>query len=28
LNEKGELEKVISPQTSPLDKEIIDWIEA
>jgi glutathione peroxidase len=27
LNEKGELEKVISPQTSPLDQEIIDWIE-
>lgn len=27
LNENGELEKVISPQTSPLDKEIIDWIE-
>lgn len=28
LNEDGELEKVVSPQTSPLDKEIIDWIEA
>jgi glutathione peroxidase len=27
INEKGELEKVISPQTSPLDQEIIDWIE-
>jgi len=27
LNEKGELEKVISPQTSPLDQEIIEWIE-
>lgn len=27
LNENGELEKVFSPQTSPLDKEIIDWIE-
>lgn len=27
LNENGELEKVISPQTSPFDPEIIDWIE-
>ncbi|MBC8882847.1 glutathione peroxidase [Flavobacterium piscinae] len=26
LNEKGELEKVISPRTSPKDKEIIDWL--
>ncbi len=28
VNENGELEKVISPRTSPLDKEIIDWIKA
>ena len=28
LNKDGVLEKVLSPQTSPLDKEIIDWIEA
>lgn len=28
LNENGELEKVISPQTSPFDPEIIDWIES
>ena len=27
LNKQGELEKVIAPQTSPLDKEITDWIE-
>lgn len=27
LNESGELEKVISPQTSPLDQEITNWIE-
>ena len=27
LNKNGELEKVISPQTSPLDQDIIDWIE-
>ncbi|HRE78166.1 MAG TPA: glutathione peroxidase [Flavobacterium sp.] len=26
LNEKGELEKVISPRTSPKDKEILDWL--
>lgn len=26
LNEKGELEKVISPRTSPKDKEIVDWL--
>jgi len=26
LNENGELEKVISPRTSPKDKEIIDWL--
>lgn len=26
LNENGELEKVISPRTSPMDQEIIDWI--
>lgn len=28
LNENGELEKVVLPQTSPLDQEIIDWIES
>jgi glutathione peroxidase len=27
LNEKGELEKVISPRTQPDDKSIIEWIE-
>jgi glutathione peroxidase len=27
LSENGELEKVISPRTSPLDQEVIDWIE-
>lgn len=27
LNKDGVLEKVISPQTSPLDQEIVDWIE-
>ncbi len=27
INEKGELEKVISPKTSPDDAEIIQWIE-
>jgi glutathione peroxidase len=26
LNEKGELEKVIAPRTSPTDPEIIDWL--
>ncbi|MCU4155719.1 glutathione peroxidase [Carboxylicivirga sp. A043] len=26
INEKGEIEKVISPKTKPDDKEIIDWI--
>jgi len=26
LNERGELEKVISPRTSPKDKEILDWL--
>lgn len=26
LNENGELEKVISPRTSPKDKEILDWL--
>lgn len=26
INEKGELEDVISPKTSPKDKEIINWI--
>lgn len=27
INEKGELEKVISPKTLPTDSEIIQWIE-
>ena len=27
LNEKGELEKVISPRTKPDDQEIISWLE-
>jgi glutathione peroxidase len=27
LNERGELEKVISPRMQPDDKSIIDWIE-
>jgi glutathione peroxidase len=27
INEKGELEKVISPRTKPDDQEIISWIE-
>jgi len=27
LNEKGELEKVVSPSVLPTDKEIIEWIE-
>jgi glutathione peroxidase len=26
INEKGELEKVISPRTKPNDKEILDWL--
>lgn len=26
LNEKGELEKVISPRTKPNDKEVLDWL--
>lgn len=26
LNEKGELEKIISPKTNPLDPEIVNWI--
>jgi len=26
INERGELEKVISPRTSPKDKEIIEWL--
>lgn len=26
INEKGELEKVINPRTSPKDKEIVNWI--
>lgn len=28
INENGEVEKVISPQTSPTDPEIIDWIKS
>lgn len=28
INENGELEKVIAPQTSPLDEEIVSWIKA
>jgi glutathione peroxidase len=28
INEKGELEKVISPKTNPMDAEILDWIKA
>lgn len=28
INENGKLYKVISPQTSPLDSEIIDWLKA
>lgn len=28
INEKGVLEKVISPRTSPVDEEIIDWIKS
>lgn len=27
INEKGQLEKVISPRTNPLDEEITSWIE-
>ena len=27
INEKGQLEKVISPRTKPDDQEIISWIE-
>ncbi len=27
LNEKGELEKIVKPQTTPLDSEIVKWIE-
>lgn len=27
INENGELEKVISPQTTPLNAEIINWVE-
>jgi glutathione peroxidase len=26
LNEKGELEKVISPRIKPLDDEIVNWV--
>lgn len=26
INEEGVLEKVISPRTSPVDEEVIDWI--
>jgi glutathione peroxidase len=28
INEKGELDKVISPSTSPKDAEIVNWIKA
>ncbi|GLB51388.1 glutathione peroxidase [Neptunitalea chrysea] len=28
INEKGELEKVIAPQTLPIDSEIINWIKS
>ncbi|MGQ3087310.1 MAG: glutathione peroxidase, partial [Flavobacterium sp.] len=28
INEKGELEKVIGPQTLPTDPQVIDWIKA
>lgn len=28
INEKGEVEKVISPRTSPKDDEIVNWIKA
>ncbi len=28
INEKGELEKVIGPQTLPTDAQIVDWIKA
>lgn len=28
LNENGELEKVISPRTNPLDTEVLNWIKA
>ena len=28
INEKGELEKVISPQTLPTDPEVVNWIKA
>ena len=28
LNEQGQLEKVVSPQTLPTDAEIVNWIEA
>ena len=27
INEKGELEKVISPRTLPIDDEVVNWIE-
>jgi glutathione peroxidase len=27
INDKGELEKVISPRTLPTDAEIVNWIE-
>ena len=28
INESGELEKVVSPRTSPKDEEIVNWINA
>ena len=28
INEKGELDKVISPRTLPTDAEIVNWIES
>jgi glutathione peroxidase len=28
INEKGELEKVVSPRTLPTDAEIVNWIES
>ena len=28
INENGELEKVVSPRTSPKDEEIVNWINA
>lgn len=28
INEKGELDKVISPRTSPMDSEIVNWVKS